>query len=53
MADRLLGLRHHAIVGGNHQHDNVRHLGARARMAVKRFVARRIQEGDLAPLIVT
>ena len=47
MADRLLGLRHHAVVGGDHQHDDVGHLGAAGAHGGKRLVARRIQEGDL------
>ena len=34
--DRLDRLRHHAVVGGHHQHDDVGDLGAAlARMAVK------------------
>ena len=35
VADRLDRLRHDAVVGGDHQHDDVGHLGAAGRMAVK------------------
>ncbi len=41
-------LRHHAVVGGNHDDDDVRDLGAAGTHAGKGFVARRIEEDDLA-----
>ncbi len=41
-------LRHHAIVGGHHDHNDVRDLGAARSHARKRFVARRIEEDNLA-----
>ncbi len=46
--DGFEGLRHHAVVGGNHDHHDVGHLGAARAHAGKRFVARRIEEDDLA-----
>ena len=47
MADRFLGLRHHAVVGRDHEDDDVGDLGAAGAHSSKRLVARRIQEGDL------
>ena len=46
--DRFKRLRHHAVVGGNHDHHDVRHLGAASAHARKRFVTRRVEEDDLA-----
>ncbi len=40
-------LRHDAVVGRNHEHDDVRHLGAARTHGGKRSVARRIDERDL------
>ena len=48
--DGFEGLRHDAVVGRNHQHHDVGHLGAAGAHAGKRFVARRIEEHDLAPI---
>ncbi len=45
--DRLHRLRHHTVVGGNHQHHDVGHLGAALAHGRERLVARRIDEGDL------
>ena len=45
--DRLDGLRHHAVIGGHHQHDDVRHRGAAGAHGGERFMARRVEEGDL------
>ena len=41
-------LRHHAVIGGDHQHDDVRGLGSARTHAGESFVTRRIQEHDLA-----
>ncbi|CEE73405.1 membrane hypothetical protein [Xanthomonas citri pv. citri] len=46
MRNRFLGLRHHAIVGGNHQHHDVGDLGATGTHRGKRGMAGRIQEAD-------
>ena len=46
--DGFLRLRHHAVVGGNHQHHDVRHLRAARAHARKRFVARRVDEHHAA-----
>ncbi len=43
-------LRHHAVIGGDHQHHDVGDLGAARTHAGKRFVTRRIEEHDLAPV---
>ena len=48
--DRFLRRRHHAVVGGNHQDHDVGHLGAAGAHGGKRFVARRVEEGDLLAL---
>jgi hypothetical protein len=47
MADRLYGLRHHAIVRRHDQHHDVGHGGATGAHRGKRLVARRVDEGDL------
>ena len=47
VGDGFLGLRHDAVVAGNHQHDDVRHLGAARTHGGEGFVTRRIEEGDL------
>ena len=47
VADRLDRLRHHAVVGGHHQHDDVGHLGAARAHRGEGVVAGRVDEGDL------
>ena len=47
VGDRLHGLGHDAVIGGHHQHDDVRHLGAAHAHRREGFVARRVEEGDL------
>ena len=42
-------LRHDAVVGGDDQDDDVRHLGAARAHGGERLVARRVEEGDLPP----
>ena len=44
--DGLDGLRHHAVIGGHHQHDDVGHLGAAGAHRGERRVAGRVEEGD-------
>ena len=46
--DGLDRLRHDAVVGGHHQHDDVRHLGAAGAHGGEGGVAGRVDEGDLA-----
>ena len=46
MIDGLHGLRHHAIVGGDDQHDDIGRLGAASAHLRESFVARRVNEGD-------
>ena len=46
--DRFDRLRHHAVIGGNHQHDDIGRLGAARAHGGEGFVARRIDEGDEA-----
>ena len=48
VVDGLEGLRHHAVVGGDHDDHNVGDLGAAGSHAGKGFVARSIEEDDLA-----
>src|SRR5580658_42564 len=48
VVDSLKRLGHHAIIGGDDQHNNIRGLGAAGSHAGKGFVAGRIQENDLA-----
>ncbi|KAF0120397.1 MAG: hypothetical protein FD152_4173, partial [Xanthobacteraceae bacterium] len=43
--DGLDRLRHHGIVGSDHEHDDVRHLGAAGAHGSERGVARRVDEG--------
>src|ERR1043165_5755437 len=45
---RLEGLRHHAVVGRDHQHDDVGGLGAAGAHLGERLVARRVEEHDVA-----
>ena len=44
MTDGFLSLRHDAIVGGHHDHGDVRHLGAAGAHLGKGLVARGVQE---------
>ncbi len=48
MRNRLLGLRHHAVVGRYHQNHDIGRLGATGSHCGKRFMTRRIQEGNNA-----
>ena len=48
MIDSFQRLRHHAVIGCNHQHNDVGHLRSASTHAGKRFVTRRIEEDDLA-----
>ena len=50
--DRLERLRHDAVVGGDDEHGDVRDLGAAGAHGRERLVARRVEEGDLAPVDV-
>ena len=49
VVDRFHRLRHDAVVGGDHQHDDVGDLGAAGAHRGERGVARRIDEGDRVP----
>jgi hypothetical protein len=44
-------LRHDAVIGRHHQHDDVGDLGAAGTHRGERGVARRIDEGDLAAVL--
>ena len=44
---RLDRLRHDAVVGGDHQHDGIRHLGTACTHGAEGGVARRVDERDL------
>ncbi len=46
VVDRLAGLRHHAVVGRDHDDRDVGHLGAAGAHGGERLVARRVEEGD-------
>ena len=46
VVDRLDGLRHHAVVGGHHQHHHVGHVRAAGTHGRERLVAGRIDEDD-------
>ena len=48
VVDRLDRLRHHAVVGGDDQHDDVGHLGAAGAHGGERLVAGRVEEDDVA-----
>ena len=50
MIDRFNGLRHDAVIGGDDQDGNVRHLSATRPHRGKRFMAGRVQKRDLALL---
>ena len=47
MVDRLHRLRLDRVVGGNHQYDDVGHIGSALAHFGKGFVAGRVEEGDL------
>jgi hypothetical protein len=47
VAEGLEGLGHHAVVGGDHQHHDIRHVGAAGAHGGEGGVARRVEEGDL------
>ena len=46
MVDRLDGLGHDAVVGGDDQNDDVGHLGAAGTHGREGLVARGVDEGD-------
>ena len=48
VVDGFKRLRHHAVVGCDHDDDNIRDLGAASAHAGKGFVTRSIEEDDLA-----
>ena len=48
VVDGLDGLRHDAVVGGHHEHDDVGDLGAAGAHGGEGLVARGVDEGDLA-----
>ncbi len=52
MIDRLFCLRHDAVISGNHQNDNVCHLGTTGTHGCKSFMARSVEEGHLASIQV-
>ena len=47
VVDRLDGLGHDAVVGSNHEHDDVGDLGAAGAHGGERLVTRGVDEGDL------
>ena len=52
VVDRLDGLRHDAVVGGDHDHGDVGDLGAAGAHRGERLVARRVEEGDRLAVVV-
>ena len=50
--DGFKRLRHHAVVGGHHQDDDIGDLGAARAHASERFVAGRVDEDDLAAVLL-
>ena len=50
MVDGLARLRHHAVVGGDHQDDDVGGLGTARTHRRERLVTRGVEEGDHAAL---
>ena len=52
VVDRLHRLRHDAVVGRHHDDGDVGDLGAAGAHGRERLVARRVQEGDLAAVVV-
>ena len=51
VADGFFGLRHDAVVGGHDQHGDIGDVGAAGPHFGEGFVARRIDEGDLAAVL--
>ena len=47
MGDGFHGLRHDAVIGGDHQNDEIGHLGAARAHRGEGGMARRVEEGDL------
>ena len=52
VVDRLDRLRHHAVVGGDDDHDDVGDVGAAGAHRGERGVARRVDEGDRLAVLV-
>ena len=52
VVDRLVGLRHDAVVGGDHDHGDVGDLGAAGAHGGERLVARGVEEGDRLVVVV-
>ncbi len=52
VVEGLDGLRHHAVVGGHHQDDDVGDLGAPGAHGGERLVAGGVDEGDQLPVVV-
>ena len=50
MTDGFFGLGHDAVVGGHDQHGDVGDVGTAGPHFGKRFMPRRVDEGDLAPV---
>ncbi len=46
VGDSLDGLRHDAVVGGDHEHDDVGDIGAAGTHRCERLMARRVHKGD-------
>ncbi len=51
VVDRLDGLRHHAVVGRDHQDGDVGRVGAAGPHGGERLVARRVDERDRVPVV--
>ena len=49
MINGFNGLRHHAVIGGHHQNDDVGDFGAARPHGRERLMTRRVQKGDLSP----
>jgi hypothetical protein len=52
VAERLERLRHHAVVGRDHEHNNVGDIRAPGAHGAERGVTRRVEEGDLRQLVL-
>ena len=52
MVDGLQGLRHHAVIRSYHQDDDVGHLGSASPHHGEGFMARSVQEGDRALILL-
>ena len=52
VVDRLDGLRHHAVVGGDHDHGDVGDLGAAGAHGREGLVAGGVEEGDRVVVVV-